>query len=182
MAMEAAGVIGGQLLTSTVNTVPGAYYAGLAQQQFNAGNYGTAAIYGAVSFGDAMGVATLGLATRAQAGLRAGATAIESTTLFRAVGLGELADIQSTGVFRNLGSAEGTYFTSSAESAAFYAKQAVSTFGDSPYTLIRTQVPTALIKTLSQATVDRGIPAFVIQNEQLKGLVPQILMSMPIPR
>jgi RHS repeat-associated protein len=46
MAMQAAGVIGGQLLTSTVNAVPGAYYAGLAIQQFRDGNYGNAAVLG----------------------------------------------------------------------------------------------------------------------------------------
>jgi hypothetical protein len=40
------------------------------------------------------------------------------TTLYRAVGPAELTDIQKTGVLRNLGSAEGKYFTTSTENAA----------------------------------------------------------------
>jgi hypothetical protein len=36
----------------------------------------------------------------------------------------ELADIEAIGVFRNLGAAEGKYFSTTAESAASYAKQA----------------------------------------------------------
>jgi hypothetical protein len=55
-----------------------------------------------------------------------------NVALFRAVGPAELADIQATNMFRNLGSAEGKYFTTSAEGAAFYAKQAVKGFGDAP--------------------------------------------------
>lgn len=54
------------------------------------------------------------------------------TTLYRAVGPAELADIQANGILRNLGSAEGKYFTTSAEAASSYAKQAVSAFGDPP--------------------------------------------------
>lgn len=64
-----------------------------------------------------------------------------TTTLYRAVQSAELDDIQATNMFRNLGSAEGKYFTTSAEAASSYAKQAVNAFGDSPYTLIQTRVP-----------------------------------------
>uniref|UniRef100_UPI0014856212 hypothetical protein n=1 Tax=Chitinivorax sp. B TaxID=2502235 RepID=UPI0014856212 len=104
-----------------------------------------------------------------------------TTTLYRSVGPGELADIQATGALRNLGSAEGKYFTTSAEAASSYAKQAVKGFGDAPYTLIETRVPDSIFNGLSPAMVDRGIPAWVIPTERLQGLTPTILDSMPIP-
>jgi RHS repeat-associated protein len=67
---------GKSLLQSTVNAVPGAYYAGLAQQQFQQGNYGTAAIYGTASIADAtLAIATLGLSTEVETGVRAAQTA-----------------------------------------------------------------------------------------------------------
>lgn len=104
-------------------------------------------------------------------------------TLFRAVGPAELADINALRVLRNLGSAEGKYFTTSAEAASsYYSKQAVKGFGDPPYTLIETRVPMDTLKGLSPATVDRGIEAWVIPNEGLKNLTPNVLNSMPIQR
>ena len=103
------------------------------------------------------------------------------TTLYRAVGPAELADIQANGILRNLGSAEGKYFTTSAEAASSYAKQAVAGFGDPPYTLIQTRVPNSIFEGLAPATVDRGIPAWVIPNNRLPGLTPQVLPTMPIP-
>lgn len=104
-----------------------------------------------------------------------------TTTLYRAVGPAELADINATGVLRNLGSAEGKYFTTSAADASAYAKQAVRGFGDPPYTLIKTEVPNSAFQGLSPATVDRGIPAWVIPNNRLPGLTPVVQPSMPIP-
>jgi hypothetical protein len=44
--------IGKRLLQGAVNAVPGAYYSGLAQQQFRQGNYGAATLYGAEALGD----------------------------------------------------------------------------------------------------------------------------------
>ena len=79
----------------------------------------------------------------------------------------------------NRGSAEGKYFTNSAEDASSYAKQAVKAFGDQPYTIIKTKVPTSSLP--SPVSVDRGIPAYVLPNETLPGLKPEILNSMPIP-
>ncbi|MGC0075355.1 hypothetical protein ACPPTL_01110, partial [Ralstonia pseudosolanacearum] len=81
------------------------------------------------------------------------------TPLFRAVNPAELADINATGAFRNLGSAEGKYFTTSAAEASAYAKQAVKAFGDQPYTIVRTDVPSSAFNGLTPAIVDRGIPA-----------------------
>jgi hypothetical protein len=55
----------GALAQGTINLVPGAHYAGLAQQQFNAGNYGAAVVYGTASLADAaLGMATFGMSTR----------------------------------------------------------------------------------------------------------------------
>lgn len=103
------------------------------------------------------------------------------TSLFRAVGPAELADIKTRGILRNLGSAEGKYFTTSAEAAASYAKQAVKGFGDAPYTLIETRVPNKIFRGLSAVTVDRGVPAWVIPTGRLPGLTPKALDAMPIP-
>ena len=56
---------GKRLLQGTINAVPGAYYSGLAQQQFRQGNYGAATVYGAAALGDAaLGITTLGTSTR----------------------------------------------------------------------------------------------------------------------
>ncbi len=63
---------GQSLAQASINSVPGAYYAGLAQQQFQQGNYGSATVYGTASVADAaVGVLTLGLGTKVEAGLRA---------------------------------------------------------------------------------------------------------------
>lgn len=105
----------------------------------------------------------------------------ETTSLYRAVGPAELADINATNAFRNLGSAEGKYFTTSAESAAAYAKQAVKGFGDPAYTIVETKVPNSIFNGLSPATVDRGIPAWVIPNSRLPGLSPNVFNFSPLP-
>ena len=103
------------------------------------------------------------------------------TTLWRAVKPAELADIQATGVFRNLGSAEGKYFSTTAEGAASYAKQAFYGFKDPPYTLIKTAAPVSLLQQLGIQVVDREIPTVVIPNVALPGLIPQILHYFPLP-
>jgi filamentous hemagglutinin len=69
-------------LQGIVNTVPGAYYAGLAQEQFRRGNYDAAAIYEALAFGDAaLGAATLGASTRLGTGIRAAETALTAESV-----------------------------------------------------------------------------------------------------
>jgi RHS repeat-associated protein len=109
-------------------------------------------------------------------------SAASSTTLYRAVMPEELACINSSGMFRNLGSAEGKYFTTSAEEAAFYAQQAVNRFRDPPYTIVQTVVPNSTLNGLLPATVDRGITAWVIPNNRLPGMTPNVLNQSPIPR
>lgn len=102
--------------------------------------------------------------------------------LYRAVSPSELADIETTGNFRSLYGLEGKYFTTSARSAASYARQAVQAFGDPPYTIVQTQVPRRVLNQPGiSATVDRGILAYIIPNQDLPGLVPQILNYSPLP-
>jgi len=124
-------------------------------------------------------------ASRVVGGARAASTLMcgsaRTTTLFRAVGPAELSDINATGSLRNLGSAEGKYFTTSAENASSYAQQAVAGFGDAPYTLISTDVSNSILDGLTPAAVDRGIPAYVIPNANLPGLVPRVSNQMPLP-
>ena len=101
-------------------------------------------------------------------------------TLYRAVKPEELADIQKTGRLINRGSAEGKYFTSSAEEASKYAKNAYYGFEDEPpYTIIKTEVPMTFLP--EPIIVDRDISAYVIPNESLPNLTPAVLASMPIP-
>lgn len=95
------------------------------------------------------------------------------------VGPDELSDIANTGQLINRGSAEGKYFTSSSQDASSYARQAVSAFGDAPYTNIKVDVPNSILP--SPVSVDGGIPAYVIPNESLQGLKPQILDTMDLP-
>jgi hypothetical protein len=128
---------------------------------------------------DAVGVAAT-VETKVAA-VSGGEGAGEAVWLYRAVTPEELINIKTNNIFINLGSAEGKYFTTSAEAASSYAKQAVYGFGDAPYTLIRTQAPLNTFDNLVPAVVDRGIPAWVIPNERLPLLKPEILDTMPIP-
>ncbi len=57
-------------------------------------------------------------------GMETYAGAGAGVALFRAVGSGELADITATGVFRNLGSAEGKYFSTTEHGARQYGTMA----------------------------------------------------------
>ena len=139
-----------------------------------------------IEFGLASGVSDLasgGLSFFTKAAATASADFGSATTLYRAVCPSELQDIQDTGAFRNLGpGSEGKYFTPNAASASSYAKQAVSAFGDAPYTMVSTQVQNSVLQMPgTQATVDRGIQSFTIPNGNLPGLVPTIHNSSPIP-
>jgi RHS repeat-associated protein len=68
---------GQSFLQGSVNAAPGTYYAGLAQQQFLQGNYGTAVVYETAAFADAaLGIATLGFSTRVGTAVRAAEEAI----------------------------------------------------------------------------------------------------------
>jgi hypothetical protein len=106
----------------------------------------------------------------------------ELVELYRAVKPDELADIERIGGFQSLPGLEGKYFTTSPSAASSYARQAVQGFGDPPYTIVSTQVPKQVLDIPGiSATVDRGIPAFVLPNDTLPGLQPVILLYMPVP-
>ena len=61
----------------------------------------------------------------------------EGTTLYRAVGDGELADIQATGGYRvPPGGTQGKYFSESSEQASNFARM----MGDQPYTTTSVRV------------------------------------------
>jgi RHS repeat-associated protein len=82
---------GQSLVQSSINAVvPGAYYADLARQQFQAGNYVSFGIYETAAFVDAaIGVATFGLSAGVNTGVRVteGAlTAAEQLAINRAAG------------------------------------------------------------------------------------------------
>jgi hypothetical protein len=104
-----------------------------------------------------------------------------TTTLYRAVKPAELAHIQATNSFQPLWPGMGKYFTPSAESAASFAKQASAGFSDGPYTIIQTTAPATVFDGLTPASVDRGIEAWVLPDESLRDLSPQVMESSPIP-
>ena len=90
----------------------------------------------------------------------------------------ELQDIVNTGHFRIpekvIGvSAEQKYFTSSYEAAVSYGNMATRMFGDPPYTIIRTEVPSDLLP--QPVSVDLGIPAYNLPPSILKDLKPVIM-------
>ena len=103
-------------------------------------------------------------------------------TVYRAVGPAELASISKTNALSIVAGLEGKYFTTSAEAAASYARQAVKAFGDPAYTIVSIRVPQSVLNLPGiTATVDRGIPAYVIPNKNLQGLTPKILNYSPPP-
>jgi RHS repeat-associated protein len=167
-------------------------YSGDMQNQALGPTYGLAAnLAGLPSVDSLFGpVRSLNEATGGQnyatvqfvAGLLAGRLGASgsSTTLFRAVSPSELADISATGKFRNLGSSEGKYFTISGSNASFYAKQAVSGFGDPAYTIVSTRVSNSTFRGLAAVNVDRGIPAYVLPDAILGRLKPIILNYSPV--
>lgn len=115
--------------------------------------------------------------------VRFGSAGGGSTTLYRAVGPAELADIAKTNSLRSIPGLEGKYFTTSPEAAANYARKAVKAFNDPPYTIVGTQVPRSVLNQPGiSATVDGGIPAYVIPNASLPGLTtPSIWNYSPLP-
>jgi len=102
-------------------------------------------------------------------------------TLYRVVKPEKLGDILLYRRFRNLGSAEGKYFSMTVKGAASYAKQAYYGFGDPPYTLVKTKISNSLLRKLDMIFVDRGIPAIVVPDSNLLSLVPQVLNFLPLP-
>ncbi|TKS57781.1 MAG: RHS repeat-associated core domain-containing protein [Nitrospira sp.] len=120
---------------------------------------------------------TLGLSGGANTFGRTG-----TTPLFRAVMQGELDDIMSTQAFRNPAELEVKYFSETANGAASYARQSSRAFGDGPFTLVETRIPTNLINNSMRSTVDGGIRTLVVQTELLPLLSrPRIWSYTPLP-
>ena len=105
------------------------------------------------------------------------------TSLFRAVNPSELSDIIANGgAFRNLGSGEGKYFSTTLEGAASYARQTIGTgLYEGPYTIIQSTIPSSSLSPVMGASVDGGIPAVVVPNSLLPSLSPgSIIPYIPI--
>ena len=113
----------------------------------------------------------------------AGKLAKRATTLYRAVKEAELKSIKSTKSFTNPRGIENKYFSTTAEGASSYGKQASKAFGDGPYTIIKTEIPTSSITPNMRVSngVDGGIPTVVVPTNKLSGLKPQPLNYSPIP-
>jgi|GEM_PF-2258612 len=115
-------------------------------------------------------------ADAAKAGKRAAKSADEvaeeTTDLYRAVKPDELKDIQNSNKFRNPEGIESKYFSSTEEGAEKYGKMAEQSFGDPPYTTVKTTIPTKEIDSNMKVDVDRGIPAIVVPTKKLHLLSP----------
>uniref|UniRef100_A0A2G7SNP2 RHS repeat-associated core domain-containing protein n=1 Tax=Chryseobacterium sp. B5 TaxID=2050562 RepID=A0A2G7SNP2_9FLAO len=123
-----------------------------------------------------------GISEGVESGAFCSAKGLDNINIFRAVSPSELKNIQQTGSFNSLLGLQGKYFTTSPAAASFYAKQAVRGFGDHPYTIVGTKVdPMVLMQPGISATVDSGIPAYVVPNKDLPGLIPEIFNYSPLP-
>jgi len=111
-----------------------------------------------------------------------GRSGTNTMPLYRAVMNSELDDMARTGAFRNPPGIENKYFSTTAEGAASYGRQAYGKFGDtSPYTIIRTDAPTSIVPKITP--VDSGVPAVVLPTDALPRLSPpQVLPYSPLPR
>jgi len=92
--------------------------------------------------------------------------------ILRAVTSAELESIQSLGAFVNPAGIETKYFSTTLQGAQSYAAQAASRFGEGPFTMVQTSIPSNLVSTEMRATVDRGIPTVTIPSETLPMLSP----------
>jgi RHS repeat-associated protein len=133
--------------------------------------------------GVATGVAGLaGVGVRAAGSLAVREAANAGTPLFRAVMQGELDDIATSGAFRNPYGIENKYFSTTAEGAASYARQASRAFGDGPFSIVETRIPTGAITAEMRAVVDRGIQTVTVPTQALELLsAPKVWNVMPIP-
>lgn len=93
-----------------------------------------------------------------------------TTRLYRAVLGDELSDIAERQAFRNPSGIESKYFSTSAEGAASYARQAAHAFGEGPFTIIETSIASNLITRQMRVTVDRGVSTVVLPTRLLPSL------------
>jgi hypothetical protein len=101
------------------------------------------------------------------------AATVSMTTLFRAVLPAEADSIAANaGAFTNPVGIEVKYFSTTLEGAQSYASQASAAFGDGPFTIVQTAIPTSAITPEMAVTVDRGIQTIVVATEDLSKLAP----------
>ena len=50
------------------------------------------------------------------------------------------------------------------------------------FTLVKTQFPKNILNEIASVPVDRGIPAWVIPDQKLEGLIPEIIPWMSVPK
>ena len=113
------------------------------------------------------------------------AQATRSVPLYRAVQDSELNQILETGSFQiPEGGIEGKTFSTSAEGAACYAKQAYRAWPhEGPYSLVKSSIPEDLITPdmVPETGVDGGIQSIVVPAQTLPQLAtPEIQTDMPI--
>jgi len=102
--------------------------------------------------------------------------------LYRVVTAAELDDIRRSGAFRNPFGIENKYFAIAAEGATSYAQQAYKAFGDGPFTMVETTIPTRSITSDMRVTVDRNIATVLVPTPKLSQLSPpHVLSYTPLP-
>ena len=100
---------------------------------------------------------------------------MSNTPLYRAVNAAELQDIEAPGRFRNPAEVASKYFSLSYDGARRYAALATSGFGEGPFWMVSTAIPTRLVTWQHEATVDRGIEALAVPTALLRLLSPPVI-------
>ena|SRR5581483_3158252 len=125
--------------------------------------------------------AGLGAASIASLGVSSvfGSGAQATTSLYRAVGAAELESISSLGAFTNPIGIENKYFSTTLQGAQSYGAQAAAAFGEGPYAIVQSKIPSSLITNEMRVPngVDRGIPTIVVPTEML----PQLAKPVVVP-
>src|SRR5579862_2766987 len=98
----------------------------------------------------------------------------QTTTLFRAVQPAELQSIQDTGMFSNVAGLEGKYFSTTLDGAQAYADAADAAFGDGPYTIVQTTIPSSMMPDM--VTVEFGVPTVFVPSEILTSLSEPVIV------
>ena len=100
-----------------------------------------------------------------------------TTVLYRAVMPAERASIEREGRFTVIRGIETKYFATTEQGASTYAARAAWAFGDGPFTIYRTSIPSGLITETMRVLVDGVISTLVVQDEMLHCLSPPELLG-----
>jgi hypothetical protein len=88
----------------------------------------------------------------------------ESTRLYRAVSDAELEDILRFGFRPGAGTMETKLFTTSAEDAAFFARNILFPLDQKPLTIVEVEIPDSLVSRLFHFTTDGKTTIAVERN------------------